>query len=107
MAKKVSTKPFNFFGLIFVFLVVQKHSFMKKICTILAFVFATALFSCTKEQLDSHDLSKCIQDTPAWCATVRCNPDGKPVCGCNNITYGSACEAQCAGVVSFTYGACK
>lgn len=80
---------------------------MKKIFTILAFVFSTGLISCTKEKLSADSQSNCMQDPPTWCATVRCSPDGKPVCGCNKVTYGSACEAQCAGVTSFTYGACK
>jgi hypothetical protein len=78
---------------------------MKKVY-ILAFVFVTGLISCAKEQL-SADLQNCMQPPPVWCATVRCNPDGKPVCGCNKITYGSACEAQCAGIASYTYGACR
>ena len=81
---------------------------MKKISTILAFVFATGLFSCKKDQASAGLLVICsIQEAPTWCATVRCTPDGKPVCGCNNVTYGSVCEAQCAGVSSYTMGACK
>ena len=79
---------------------------MKKTSTILAFAFAISLVSCTKEQVSEGNMA-CLQDPPAWCSTVRCNPDGKPVCGCNQVTYGSACEAQCSGVTSFTYGACK
>ncbi len=30
-----------------------------------------------------------------------------PVCGCNGMTYGNACEAYNAGVKSFTNGACQ
>lgn len=78
---------------------------MQKIFTILAIVFTTGLFSCAKENMDS---ANCTQnDPPIWCATVRCTPDGKPVCGCNNITYGSVCEAECSGISSYTMGACK
>jgi hypothetical protein len=81
---------------------------MKKIFAILAFVFATVSISCTKEQLPEGSEAACLmQDPPTWCATVRCSPDGKPVCGCNKVTYGSVCEAQCAGVSSYTMGACK
>ncbi len=79
---------------------------MKKLFTILVFVFA-GLASCTKQLSIDAQTNKCMQDPPTWCATVRCSPDGKPVYGCNKITYGSACEAQCAGVTSYTYGACK
>ena len=78
---------------------------MKKIFTILAFVLATGLLSCTKERIAADSCS--IQAPPTWCATVRCTPDGKPVCGCNNVTYGSVCEAECAGVSSYTMGTCK
>lgn len=65
-----------------------------------------AITSCTKEQAGPAT-ADCMKEPPAWCATVRCTPDGKPVCGCDKITYGSACEAECAGVSAFTYGACK
>lgn len=77
---------------------------MKKVY-ILAVALGTGMISCTKEKL-STDL-QCMQLPPVWCATVRCNPDGKPVCGCDKITYGSACEAECAGITSYTYGACR
>lgn len=29
-----------------------------------------------------------------------------PVCGCNNVTYGNACEAGCAGISDVTQGRC-
>lgn len=81
---------------------------MKKMSAILTFVFAAGLYSCKKEQASAGLQANCsLQDPPTWCATVRCTPDGKPVCGCNNVTYGSVCEAQCSGVSSYTMGACK
>lgn len=30
-----------------------------------------------------------------------------PVCGCNNKTYGNACEAGCAGITEYKKGECK
>lgn len=30
-----------------------------------------------------------------------------PVCGCNNVTYGNSCEAECHGIDDYTPGVCK
>lgn len=79
---------------------------MKKIFTICILLFSIISSSCTKEKLSADQRGNCLQTPPAFCATVRCTPDGKPVCGCNKVTYGSACEAQCAGVTSYTGGPC-
>lgn len=79
---------------------------MKKLYFIV-FISATFLISCQKDNAMQGQVANCIQQIPAWCATVRCNPDGKPVCGCDKVTYGSVCEAQCAGVTTYTAGACK
>jgi hypothetical protein len=35
-----------------------------------------------------------------------CTKQYDPVCGCNNVTYGNACEAQCNGIENFTSGEC-
>lgn len=80
---------------------------MKKIYFIL-FIFSLFLISCDKDNAAmGGPIANCIGEIPAFCATVRCSAEGKPVCGCNNVTYGSVCEAQCAGVTAYTAGACK
>ncbi len=35
-----------------------------------------------------------------------CTRQYDPVCGCNDVTYGNACEAQCNGIENFTSGEC-
>jgi hypothetical protein len=46
----------------------------------------------------------CVEKLKDGCV---CTTQYDPVCGCNNKTYGNACEAACAGIeVSYT-GECK
>ena len=30
-----------------------------------------------------------------------------PVCGCNGVTYGNACQAECASITKYKRGECK
>ncbi|WP_460972402.1 Kazal-type serine protease inhibitor family protein [Spirosoma migulaei] len=36
-----------------------------------------------------------------------CYANYNPVCGCNEKTYGNACEAKAHGIESYTAGECK
>jgi hypothetical protein len=42
-----------------------------------------------------------VQAIPQACDTVY-----DPVCGCDNATYGNACEANMAGISVYAEGAC-
>ncbi len=47
---------------------------------------------------------KCVEKINPDCV---CTLQYDPVCGCNNKTYGNACAAECAGIKTYTKGACK
>ncbi len=72
---------------------------MKKI--LLFALVAFALSSCTK----SDDIDpNCIENIDPDCV---CGEIYNPVCGCNDVTYGNPCEAECAGIVNYTMGRCQ
>jgi hypothetical protein len=55
-----------------------------------------ALFSC-------KSADKCVEKVNPDC---MCTMQYDPVCGCNNKTYGNACEAECHGIKEYTKGEC-
>ena len=62
------------------------------------------LASCKKQ----HEPGACIDEEKRnrnWFAP--CTQEAKPVCGCDGVTYGNACEADRAGVTSYTDGPCN
>jgi hypothetical protein len=52
-----------------------------------------------------QDSSLCIDESRIK-PDQMCTAQYDPVCGCNGKTYGNACEANRAGVTSYTKGAC-
>ncbi len=68
---------------------------MKKLIYPLILV-VVGLFSCEE---------KCEEDTSKLAACL-CTYEYNPVCGCNEKTYGNACEAECHGIEQYSEGAC-
>jgi heat shock protein HslJ len=67
--------------------------------TLLA-LFAFQFTNCTK----SVNEISCEENIKADCV---CTTQYDPVCGCNNVTYGNACNAACANIEVVSKGECK
>lgn len=67
---------------------------MKKLLLILPILLL--FFNCTKNNCKVISNPDCI-----------CTLEYNPVCGCNNVTYGNACQAECEGIKNYKSGACK
>ncbi|MFZ1749839.1 MAG: Kazal-type serine protease inhibitor domain-containing protein [Saprospiraceae bacterium] len=62
------------------------------------------LLGCLSLSLISCADDSCVPNPQSDCF---CTKQYDPVCGCNNITYGNACEAGCDGITEYTKGECK
>lgn len=66
---------------------------------LLVFTSLLAVGATTK----SCDKTECTEKVKEDCV---CTMQYDPVCGCNQKTYGNACEAQCHGITTYVEGEC-
>jgi hypothetical protein len=68
-----------------------------KVCPAAQYCFYTE-----QEQCGHGDMTGICKPKPKMCTKIY-----KPVCGCNNKTYGNACVAAAAGISVAHEGKCK
>ena len=75
---------------------------------ILTLLVATLAGGCQQQATSSAPGSEadCI-DASKINPNGICTMDYTPVCGCDGKTYDNSCEADRAGVISYTQGACS
>lgn len=101
---------------------------MKKIISITALGFALFITACENNTSDKvgsdlnanktekKTVSADEQNSTVATTTDKCQGERQvgctcpqalfPVCGCNGVTYDNGCEAECDGVVRYTFGRC-
>jgi hypothetical protein len=64
---------------------------------------------CPEGQVCVFPIGACFPDASGTCRPqpAECPEGGRPVCGCDGVSYRNACEAQQAGVVIAHRGACQ
>lgn len=73
---------------------------MKRFLYITGLLFVVVLFAqCNKKRTADN----CTENLKSDCI---CPTVYEPVCGCNNVTYGNSCEAECHGITDYTTGKC-
>ncbi|MEM1216180.1 MAG: hypothetical protein AAGJ82_10870 [Bacteroidota bacterium] len=67
---------------------------------LLFFFFAASLFvACNTDEVD--DICIAEPDPACFCTMIY-----DPVCGCDEVTYGNPCMAECSNIFDYTPGPC-
>lgn len=77
-------------------MVQNKNNNLKKLLGLILIVIAISFGSCEKNNCQAVSDPNCF-----------CTEQYEPVCGCNNITYGNDCMAECEGIYTYTAGPCQ
>ena len=72
-----------------------------------ALLIATLFTGCEKGLENVEILPTCEAAGGLELTSCNCPRVLDPVCGCDRVTYGNSCEAECAGVPSYVPGACR
>lgn len=72
---------------------------IRKVLSLVVISFLFIAVSC-KEEVPCIDESKINPTAP-------CTMDYRPVCGCDDVTYGNECMATNAGVLRWSDGECE
>ena len=82
----------------------KKHfNFMQKVLFKFSIVvlFLSLFVSCCNSD---DEFMNCHEIIDEDCV---CTMQYDPVCGCNGITYGNACTAECNGITEYSSGTCE
>ena len=63
---------------------------------ILSLLTLTVIISCGKNDCQAEQIPDCA-----------CTAEYDPVCGCDGVTYGNACVAECNSITDYREGECE